>query len=206
MHRVKYAIQGGLLDKLLDEEMTTLVAGTSKKVRDQVDKLSEFTHITERVLYGKKDVGSLPEETLNILLELLKSIEVARKSFARLTLSKITTEIVDRKIELQAYRATEGIPEIHTFRAFAIKDVEIRNINEQAMLFYAYGDLFLGLVEEDSTDEEEYANQPEVMIPYNSTLVAGIPDSFEELDLEICEFNLDMEKAVYYTIEGGTDS
>lgn len=59
LQRVKYAIQGGLPDKLLDEEMTALVAGTSKKVRDQVDKLSEFTHITERVLYGKTDVDAL---------------------------------------------------------------------------------------------------------------------------------------------------
>ena len=137
LQRVKYAIQGGLPDKLLDEVMTALVVDTSKKVRNQVDRLSEFTHITEQVLYGKTDVDALSEEALSILLGLLKSIEVVRKNFSRLTLSKVTTEIVDRKIESQAYRATEGIPEIHTFRAIATKDVEIRNINEQAMLFYA---------------------------------------------------------------------
>lgn len=183
-HRVKYAIQGGLPDRMLNDKMSKLVADTELSVRKQNDRLSQFTHITRDILYGNKDIEALSETALTIFFSLLKSIDEARYSFGLMVTSKVMDKLYLEKVLSDAYRKIEGIPTQHTLDGFGITEVLIQEISDSIIRFYTYGVIYISPL-----------NDQLMAIPYNSTLISKIPDSVDSLELQICDFNVNADEA-----------
>lgn len=182
--RVKYAIQGGLSDKLLNDKMLKLVTDTASSVQKQNSNLSKFTHITKDVFYNKQDVETLSNDALTIFLNTLKSIDDARYNFGLMFTEKIMDKLYLEKVLSDAYRKIDGIPANHNFNGFAIKEVLIQEISDSDIHFYTYGDIYISPL-----------NDKLMAIPYNSTLVSKIPDTIDSLQLEICDFNVNVDEA-----------
>lgn len=183
-HRVKYSIQGGLPDRLLNNKMLKLVEDAETSVQKQNNRLNEFTHITKDVLYGKKDIEALSETALTIFFNLLKSIEEARYSFGLMVTSRVMDKLYLEKVLSDAYRKIEGIPTQHDLNGFGITEVLIQEISDSIIRFYTYGVIYISPL-----------NDQLMAIPYNSTLESKIPDSIDSLELQICEFNVNADEA-----------
>lgn len=183
-HRVKYAIQGGLPERLLNDKMLKLVTDTASSVQKQNNRLSEFTHITKDVLYGNNDIEGLSETAMTIFFNLLKSIDEARYSFGLMVTSKVMDKLYLAKVLSDAYRKIEGIPTQHILEGFGITEVLIQEINDSIIRFYTYGVIYISPL-----------NDQLMAIPYNSTLVSKIPDSIDSLKLQICDFNVNVDEA-----------
>lgn len=183
-HRVKYAIQGGLPDKLLNDKMLKFVIDTASSVQKQNSLLSKFTHITKDVFYGKKDDETLSEEALTIFLNILKSIDEARYSFGLMFTEKVMDKLYLEKVLSDEYRKIDGIPAHHSFKGITITEVLIQEINDSDIHFYTYGVIYISS-----------SNNNLMSIPYNSTLVSKIPDTMDSLQLEICDFNVNVDEA-----------
>lgn len=196
---MKFAIQGGLPDAILDEKMRGLVLDTCKNVRKQVEKLSAFTHITRDVLYRRNDVEALSDQALIIFCSLLECIDVARKEFGRMVISNVADELRIKKIFTESYREVKGIPFGHSFRFWGISKLIVTDITDELIRIYTDG--AVSVYPEGENDSGMTVNEGERMsmvIPFDSTLEAKIPDSLDTLDLKICDFELKMGEAESY--------
>lgn len=191
VHRIKYAIQGGLSDKMLDGEMIALIENTCNKVKKQNDRLNAFTHITKKVLYSNENIEIQAKKALDILLDLFNCIDISRRKFGLLATSKVMDKLYLEKVLTNSITTLKGIPSPHSFSGIAIMEVLIKEITDKMILFYTYGVLYY---------TTQIVNESErlIEIPYESNLVSKIPSSIETLSLKIKDFNVHTDKIKYY--------
>lgn len=191
VHRIKYAIQGGIPDKMLNGEMIALIENTCNKVKKQNDRLSAFTHVTKKVFYSNEDIDIQAKKALDILLELLNCIDISQRKFGLLATSKVMDKLYLEKVLTNSITTLKGIPSPHSFSGIAIMEVLIKEITDKMILFYTYGVLYYTAQIVNESDRL-------MEIPYESNLVSKIPSSFETLSLKIKDFNVHTDKIKYY--------
>lgn len=136
--RVKYAIQGGLSDIFIEEELGLDISETKKKLRDAINLLSKYTHVNEDTFnIDKTTVDKYVEEINSAFEELFSNIELCRKEI----ISGIENQVDDALIERTVNDVIEDIDELSTHHIIESLDydIKVKTINDSKILFSVTG-------------------------------------------------------------------
>ena len=189
--RMKYAIQGGLPDSIVKDEMKMVVDETTKEVKNQIDRLSKYTHITRDVFYSEDDIEALAEESLEAVDELLRTVADARERFGDLVIDRINDEIFDTFL-YNTINEIDCLSTHHTIHFFRLDESEVIQINDDNIFFHVKGRVFVRLQYGSNMDQKnELGYVMDVDYPFEAVFTAYIPKSLDDLMLSQVSFEVD---------------
>ena len=142
--RMKYAIQGGLPNCIVKDDLRILVDETTKEVKKQIDRLSKYTHITKEVFYTDEDINTLAEEPLNAVETLFYTIADAKSKFGGAVCDLINQEIFDTFL-YETINEIDCLSTHHHIRYFQLGSATVSDISDDGILFEATGRVYVHL-------------------------------------------------------------
>lgn len=199
--RMKYAIQGGLLNCIVKDDLRILVDETTKEVKKQIDRLSKYTHITKEVFYTDEDINTLAEEPLNAVETLFYTIADAKSKFGEAVCDLINQEIFDTFL-YETINEIDCLSTHHHIRYFQLGSVTVSDISDDGILFEATGRVYVHLqYGSDSDLRNDIGYEMDADYPFEATLSAPIPQSLDELSLSMNDFEVDTDDFYDYEKE-----
>jgi len=190
-HRMKYAIQGGLPDSIVKDEMKIVVDETTKEVKKQIDRLSKYTHITRDVFYSEDDIETLAVESLEAVDELFRTVADARDRFGDLVIDKINDEIFDTFL-YNTINEIDSLSTHHTIHFFHLEESEVIQINDDNIFFHAKGRVYVRLQYGSNMDlKNDLGYEMDVDFPFEAVFGASIPKDLDDLMLSQVNFEVD---------------
>lgn len=137
--RVYYAVQGGLSDEYVADELDLDVGDIHLRLRNSIDNLSKHTHIEEPTFnLGEEDVKKFVNETLSAVVDFFQTINECRVTLVaalmeNLDASVVNTAISNTILSIDELATHHCIDEVHT------EQVHIREIDAHFIHFVAEG-------------------------------------------------------------------
>lgn len=189
--RMKYAIQGGLPDSIVKDEMKVVVEDTTKEVKKQLDRLSKYTHITRDVFYSEDDIETLAKESLEAVDELFRMVADARDRFGELVIDRINDEIFDTFL-YDTVNEIDCLSTHHTIHFFQLEESEVIQINDDSIFFHAKGRVYVRLQYGSNMDSKnDLGCEMDVDFPFDAVFGASIPKDLDVLMLSQVNFEVD---------------
>lgn len=189
--RMKYAIQGGLPDSIVKDEMKMVVDETTKEVKKQIDRLSKYTHITRDVFYSEEDTETLAEESLEAVDEFFRAITDARDRFGDLVIDRINDEIFDAFL-YETISEIDCLSTHHTILFFRLDESKVIQIKDDSIFFHAKGRVFVRLQYGSNMDmKNDLGYEMDVDYPFEAVFAASIPKDLDDLILSQVNFEVD---------------
>jgi hypothetical protein len=180
--RAQYAIQGGLSEQYVRDELGVDIDTTKKALADAIRNLNKFTHIEEGVFnLPPATVDAHVAATEAALDELCRTIVEVRAELLDKLGEKIDSAVVDRSlsetiIEVDELATHHTIEEVHT------DDVDVVQITSERIVMLANGTLSVELQWGSNSDirRGDGAIIP-ISFPFTCNLSAPV-DSPEQID------------------------
>lgn len=202
--RMKYAIQGGLPDSIVKDEMEMVVDETTKAVKKQIDRLSKYTHITRDVFYSEEDTEKYAEEPLNAVEELLRTIADARDRFGILVIDRVNDEIFDVFL-YNTINEIDSLSTHHTIHFFSLEESKVIQINDENIFFHAKGRVYVRLQYGSNMDlKNDLGYVMDVDFPFDAIFAASIPEDLDDLILSRVSFEVDTN--VYFDVDASIEA
>lgn len=192
--RMKYAIQGGLPDSIVKDDMEMVVGETTKEVKKQIDRLSKYTHVTKEVFYTKDDIESLAEEPLKAVESLLVTIEDAKNRFNELMIGTVDNEIFN----IFLYRTIDEIDSLathHNIDVYNLGETKVVDIDDECIYFHASGTVIVHLQFGSNADlRNDMGHEMDVAYPFNAVFASSIPQDLDDIMLSVVDFEVDTDE------------
>ncbi|WP_461639202.1 pPIWI-associating nuclease domain-containing protein [Labilibaculum euxinus] len=138
--RVKYAIQGGLSDTFIEEELDLDISGTKKKLKKAIDLLSKYTHVNEDTFaIDESTVNNHVSEINKAFSGLFTDIDACRQNIILRIEDGVDSAIIERTV----YDVIEDIDEMSTHHEIedVDYDIKVEKLNNLEILFKVSGSI-----------------------------------------------------------------
>lgn len=137
--RVYYAVQGGLADEYVTDELDLDVGEIHRQLRDSIDNLSKHTHIEEATFnLGDEEVEGFVNETLAAVIDLFQTISACRTTLVEAFMEHLDASVVHAAIS-ETILSIDELATHHSIDAVYTDQVHIRQIDAHFIYFVAEG-------------------------------------------------------------------
>lgn len=139
--RVRYATQGGLSDKFVNETLGLDLSAVHKRLNKAIDALSRYTHIEEKVF-------ALPDEQVNELvietIEAFAGLSIAIRECRAEIIDGLEMAISDSAVHAILMGTIQTIDELathHFIEEVYVEEIYITDITHDTIFFQAMGSI-----------------------------------------------------------------
>ncbi|MBD1432368.1 hypothetical protein H8B06_05990 [Sphingobacterium sp. DN00404] len=192
--RIKYAIQGGIDDELLEkwgfevEELNENI----KDVKDTIDILSKYTHINPEVFnIDEADVEINSQKVLKSFISLVETIENYREDIKTFLDGHIEEHVISSVIS-NFFNNVDQLAPHYTLGHSEVSDYHISEINDQEIIVTVRGDLYV-ILEYGSRQERREGDglDLEESFPFETKIRYEISEDFPSERHEVDEYDVD---------------
>ncbi len=195
--RIKYAIQGGISNEILEEwgfEIDDLNENI-KLVKNTIDTLSKYTHINPEVFnLSDEEVSINSEAILNSFIQFVKTIENYREEIKIFLDGHIEEDMIDSVVS-NFFENVDQLAPHHSLNYCEVTDYKISKITYDEIIVDVCGDLHVTLEygsrkerrEGDGLDLEE-------SFPFETKIKYEIDKDFPTEKYEIDDYDVDTSK------------
>ena len=136
--RIKYAVQGGLSDKFIEEELGLDFSKTKTDLKNAINLLSKYTHVNEDTFaIEKSKVDEYVSEVNSAFNGLFRDIETCRKKI----ISSIEASVDEALIQRTVDDVIESIDEMSTHHEIESidHDIKVKSLDEAEIIFTVSG-------------------------------------------------------------------
>jgi len=195
--RIKYAIQGGINDEILNElgfdseELNEEI----KSIKKTIDSLSKYTHINPKSFDLKDD--EITEKSKKVLSEFrifAERIEAYRDDLRHFLDGKIEEHMIDGVIS-NFYENVDMLAPHHSLEYSEISEYHIIEINQNSIIVEVLGDIHFTL-EYGSRKERREGDGLDLheSFPFQTKIFYEINSDFPSNKYEIEEFDVDTQE------------
>jgi len=195
--RIKYAIHGGISDKLLEQwgfDIEELIK-TIKKIKDAIDSLSKYTHIEPDVFdLSEDDVEKYSKEVLFSFKDFVLTIDNYREQLKAFLDGHIEEHMISSVVS-NFFANVDCLAPQHSLNYSMVSDYHISEINDQEIVVDVFGDLCVTLEygsrqerrEGDGLDLKEF-------FPFETKIRYEINEDFPSERYEVDDYDADTSK------------
>ena len=192
--RMKYAIQGGLLDDYVIDTLGIDVDEIGKKVNDSIDLLSKYTHVNPESFYIKEDtIRDFSKGVIEAVLLLFQTIDENRS----LLTNELETHIDKSIINNLFYETIDTIDYLAThynIEDYSVDDIKLLDIDDTTVYFKAEG--YVGVKLQYGSDGDLRRGDGMTMyesFPFTGNFYGQIKDKMEAFELNTETFEVDTD-------------
>lgn len=188
--RVKYAIQKGLSDNFVLEELKIDISTVLKNIRRIIQELNKYTHVTEDT-FDVDPVEQLQKISsfLETNLELFEIIERIRTEIIDTMIDHIEREVLDEILD--NYSKLEEYATHAYWGDHDIVDIELVDLDYEELRFRVYGEIEPEFqMGSDSDVRKGNGMVFTKRIPFDCILLSDVTDPYE---LRITDFNMQID-------------
>lgn len=193
--KLKYAVQGGLDDNYVTEELSINIDEFWKSIKNSQDLLSKYTHVNENTFnISNEECKKNSDEVLNSLLGIFMLISNTKEKI----FSQIREHIDEELLSSFAYTAMESIDILSNnsyIESFEIEDYEILDIDSTTIYVTASGSANVSLNYGSGEDEAELNTNFPFKLSCSSPVVnpTEIQLTSENIDVDTSSWSNDNE-------------
>lgn len=192
--RMKYAIQGGLLDDYVADILGIDVDEIGKKVNDSIDLLSKYTHVNPESFYIEADtIRAFSKGVIEAVLLLFQTIDESRSLLTKELEAHIDKSIINNlfyeTIDTIDYLATH-----YNIEDYSVDDIKLLDIDDTTVYFKAEG--YVGVKLQYGSDGDLRRGDGMTMdesFPFTGNFYGLIKDKMETFDLDTETFEVDTD-------------
>jgi hypothetical protein len=193
-HKIKYAIQGGINDEILEQWGFNLeeFKETSKTILEAIDDLNKYTHINPEVFNLEVEhVKMQSQKVINAFLNFINTIS----SYRNVLKDFLDGNIEEQMMETTVYNFFENIDSLathHSIDECYVSDYEVSDINDKYIIVYVSGSISATL--EYGSRAERLADDGldvNVSFPFTTSIQYEISVDFPVCNFEIAEYDAD---------------
>ncbi|MFT3981185.1 MAG: hypothetical protein QM687_11990 [Ferruginibacter sp.] len=194
LQRIKYAIQGGITDELLEqwgfeiEELTE----TIKEIKTTIDSLSKYTHINPEVFdLNEDDVIKYSEEVLSSFKTFVLTIENYREQLKTFLDGHIEEHMVSSVVS-NFFENVDRLAPHHSLDYSEISDYHVSEINDQEIVVDVFGNLHVTL-EYGSRQERREGDGLDLKesFPFETKIRYEINEDFPSEKYQVDDYDVD---------------
>lgn len=137
--RTVYAVQGGLDDRYVEDDLGLDVHSIHARLRDAIDNLSKYTHVEESTFaIPSVDVDRMTDEMLTALSDLFQVIDKCKHEVAQALEQHVNTEVVDHVLA-ETVQAIDELATHHSIDEVYTNQVKVEAIDDQFIHIIAHG-------------------------------------------------------------------
>jgi len=137
--RIKYAIQGGLLDDYVTDILSIDVGEIGKKVNDSIDLLSKYTHVNPESFYIKEDtIREFSKGVIEAVLLLFQTIDESRSLLTNELEAHIDKSIINN-LFYETINAIDCLATHYNIEDYSVDDIKLLDIDDTTVYFKAEG-------------------------------------------------------------------
>lgn len=184
--RMMYAIHGGIDPDYVEESLLINAHEIIKNLKNKIDKLSKYTHITKDIFYENviKSPNEIVQDELSIFSEFLTEIQSCKESVVQKLNDRlydhVTSEFLSSTVIDIDHLSTH-----HFVEDISIDDITIKEVNDDTLAIEVEGSIYVAQQYGSSIDLENdngaviYTNFPYIC---HICLEAFQPEEFKVLD------------------------
>lgn len=195
--RVRYAIQGGISDELLEDWSFDILglADTIKSVVSSINSLNKYTHINPEVFDLKdeevKEKSILVLETFSKFVETIKEYREELKKFLD---GHIENHMINSVIS-NFFKNVDCLAPHHSLEYCEVSDYHISEINDKKIVVNVTGDLHVVLQYGSSSDRREGDGLDlNENFPFETKIRYEISEDFPSDNHEVDDYDVDTSK------------
>jgi hypothetical protein len=138
--RIKYAVQGGLSDKFIEEEFGLDISDTKRNLKEAINLLSKYTHVNEDTFANDNEkVNGYVSEINNAFSGLFSEIETCRNEI----ISGIEAGVDEALLKRTVDGVIEDIDEMSTHHEIEgiDYDIKVKTLDESEIVFKVSGNI-----------------------------------------------------------------
>ncbi len=195
--RIKYAIQGGINDEILNDlgfdsiELNKEV----KSIKKTIDSLNKYTHINPESFYLQdKKINDMSTKVLTEFKTFTERIESYRDDLRQFLDGKIERHMIDGVI-FNSYENVDMLAPHHFPEYSTISKYNVIEINQNSIVVEVFGDIHFTL-EYGSRKERREGDGLDLheRFPFQTKIFYEISSDFPSNKYEIEEFDVDTEE------------
>ena len=192
--RVYYAVQGGLTDVYVENELRIDIDNTHRRLRDALEALSKYTHVNEQTFdLSQELVDSKASETLGSLLELLELIEELRREIASTLQERVDEASVEAAIS-ETLLEIDELASHHSVESIDVEEIEVVKIDDAFVYFKTIGTIHVELQWGSNSDvRNDMGAVGSMDFPFECVLEAPVDDP-ASVSTEEGAFSVDTSK------------
>lgn len=187
--RIKYAIQGGITDQILENLGfdTNELNDEIKIIKNTINDLSKYTHINKETFNLTDDeIKKNSELVLNSFKKFAEKIESYRVQLKNFLDGIIDEQMIDGVLA-NYYENVDLIASRHYVNYSEIYEYKIVEITHNSIIVEVFGSVHFTLEYGSKEDGLELYNA----FPFQTKIIYKIDDDFPSSDYEIEEFDVD---------------
>jgi hypothetical protein len=194
--RIKYAIQGGLNDQILNNQVIDInyINKAQSSLVASIELLSKYTHINvETFELNESEINKLVMEVVSSLKLFLQTITETRKYI----ISKIEDKLTDEIIEHSIWEISDGVDILsthHNIEAIHVGNYFIKKIGAKELKISANGDVNVRLQYGSNGDlRRGDGAEMNMSFPFKSLLNAKFIKKIQFSKIEVDSFNVNTD-------------
>ncbi len=137
--RMYYAVQGGLSNEYVNEELDLDIRDIHRQLRDAIDNLNKYTHIEEVTFnLGIGVVDQCVNQTLGAVVEFFQTIADCRRALVNALAEHIDSSVVDEALS-ETILSIDQLATHHSVDSIYTENVQIKQIDAHFIHFVAEG-------------------------------------------------------------------
>lgn len=192
--RIKYAIQGGLTDKFVNDELIgiTAINKRKKEIKASVEILNKYTHINPKTFdISQSDINALSSQILDAFIKFAETIEETRD----LIIAEIDEKIHDEFITHSLYETMDSVDILathHNLEEISPAGYHITQIESKSMKIETDGFVYVRLQWGSNSDlRNDIGAEMNTSFPFTCDINVEINKSMEDATVEIENFIVD---------------
>lgn len=194
--RIKYAIQGGLEDSFVDNELIEIakINSIKKKLKGSIDLLNKYTHVNPNTFdIPDMEMIRLSEEVMTHLIEFAKTIIESRKMIIYEIDEKISDEFIEHSIS-ETIDEVDILATNHNTEEISVDHTGISKILSDRILIDVEGSVSVRLQWGSKSDlKNDIGAEMYDSFPYSGTAEVKLNGSFENAEVSITNFNVNTD-------------
>jgi hypothetical protein len=195
--RIKYAIQGGISDEILDDLGldSAKINEEVKSIKKTIDSLSKYTHINpESFDLIDDEIDNMSTKVLTEFKTFAERIESYRDDLRQFLDGKIEEHMIDGVIS-NFYENVDMLAPHHSIKYSEITEYHIIEINQCSIIVEVFGDIHFTL-EYGSRKERREGDGLDLheTFPFETKIIYEISSDFPSNKYEIEDFDVDTEE------------
>lgn len=139
--RAYYAVQGGLRDEFVKDELGIEVDEIHRDLINSIEKLNKYTQIEEKTFgLAPETVDELKNEILESVLSFLETIQECKKNITDILWEHIDSAVIDETLR-ETILSIDHLASHHSIDEVDIGEIYISSIDHEFIYFHASGSL-----------------------------------------------------------------
>ncbi|WP_369764945.1 hypothetical protein [Flavobacterium sp. WC2429] len=192
--RIKYAIQGGLTDKFVDEEIIEIetIIQRKKEIKDCVEILNKYTHINLKTFdVSQVNIDRYTEQILSAFKNFAETIENTHN----IIIDELYEKIQDEFIQHSLYEIADSVDILathHNLEEISPTKYHISKIESKTMKIETDGVVYVRLQWGSNSDlRKDIGAEMHTSFPFNCNINVEINKTLEDATVEIEDFLID---------------